>query len=741
MSEELVVFAEEAEKEFVPPSQIDPWKVLVVDDEEDIHQATQFGLKGLTFRGQPLELIHAFSAEEALKILQHTDNIAVILLDVVMETEQAGLTLVRQIRENLHLATPRIILRTGQPGHAPELEVIIKYDINDFKNKSELTRTQLFTTVIAALRSYTEVTAITAGRQGLEHIVQASSELITTQGIDLLARSIVSQVAKLLNLEQEHILCLKALEELPLGQDSQRFKPIYTSQAERFLRPSRIDSNDSQVKQLLQEALQQRHNLYADQATVLFFPGQNRDDILLYLQIPKLSDTKRQLLEVFSSHLSLCLDNASNLERLHNHAYNDTLLEIPNRISLANHIDETLLLNLDEQILVLIDIDHFSGINDTLGIEAGDELLRQMTRRFQQSFGDQVFISRTSGDTFGLVGTLERLSVDTLKQLLAEPFELFGDPLLVSTTQGYYLLKDANISGNNAIKRANIALKKAKGLMRGEAVEYTHEMERETHQRMLMLQGLRNAHNQHDLFLAYQPQIDLNTNKVIGLEALIRWRTRNGTMVSPGDFIPLAENSGLIAPIGEWVINQALSDLTRLERRYGLGIQMGINISLVQFRHPNFIEALKRQLDNLQVPASQVEFEITESVAMLDSDHVRDVLNMIHEYGASVAIDDFGTGFSCLSYLEQLQFDRLKIDKSFVDKILAGDEKTHIPEMIINLGRDLHIPVIAEGVEHQEQVERLKQLNCFQVQGYFFGRPMEWNKLLQWLEQHLQSRG
>ena len=315
-----------------------------------------------------------------------------------------------------------------------------------------------------------------------------------------------------------------------------------------------------------------------------------------------------------------------------------------------------------------------------------------------------------------------------------QPFDLFGDDLTISTTQGIYILKDANISGTNVIKRANIALKRAKTVVRGESVEYTHEMERETHQRMLLLQGLRKAHAENELYLAYQPQVDIRTGKVNGLEALMRWKTKTGTMITPDQFIPVAESSGLIIPLGEWVIDTALRDIEYLEKSYTQQLQIGINISPAQFRHPNFLQMLQEKLDQSSLPPQQIEFEVTESVAMMDTDKVRDILQVIHDSGARVAIDDFGTGFSCLSYLETLNFDRLKIDKSFIDKMVSQSVGTHIPEMIINLGKDLKMDVIAEGVETEEQIQRLKELSCFEVQGYFFAKPMELTQLEQWLQ-------
>lgn len=738
MSDKLVIFAEEENKDTsdlaVRMNIVRPWKVLVVDDDKDVHEVTKFGLKGLVFLNQPLELLHAFSAAEALTVLQSTPDIAVILLDVVMETDHAGLDLVQIIREELQLNNTRIVLRTGQPGYAPEIEIIQKYDINDYKNKADLTRTRLFTTVTSAIRSYSEITTIDTSRKGLERIVHASSELITLHGIRELANGIITQLAALLSIPAEGMICFKKNPDIPTEDGD--FTMVAASgdlaPPESDLSPTIADEN---IQAMLTDSATKRRSIKNEHACVLFFPSECSNDMLLYLDIQRpLVDTEEQLLEVFCSNISVCLDNASILDRLHNYAYFDSLLDIPNRVSLANHIDQVLLDQTTNQAIILIDIDHFSGINDTLGTDSGDELLRSVANRLKSELPEEVFICRVSGDTFGLLGPQELITPKVVNSILTQPFDLFGDDLTISTTKGFYTLKDTNISGTNVIKRANIALKRAKTVVRGESAEYTHEMERETQQRMLLLQGLRKAHAENELYLAYQPQVDLRTGKVNGLEALMRWKTKTGTMITPDQFIPVAESSGLIVPLGEWVIDTAFRDLKYLEERYNQQFQMGINISPAQFRHPNFLPMIQAKLEQLTLPSEQIEFEVTESVAMMDTDKVRDILQVIHDSGARVAIDDFGTGFSCLSYLETLAFDRLKIDKSFIDKMLRETASTHIPEMIIRLGKDLKMDVIAEGVETKEQIQRLEELECYEVQGYFFAKPMELAQLDNWLK-------
>ncbi|MCP4598019.1 EAL domain-containing protein [Neptuniibacter sp.] len=740
MSDELVFFAEEdpedSEAQVISSK---PWKILIVDDDGEVHHATSFSLKGLSFMHRPLEFLHAYSAAEATQILQDEPEIAVILLDVVMENDRAGLDLVRTIREELELSNIRIVLRTGQPGYAPEMEVIQQYDINDYKNKADLTRTGLFTCVTSALRSYSQLATITTSKKGLEVIVRASSELMSMHGIQELANGIITQLAAVLGIPAEGLICFRNKnKEAQLTYAPEDFVVVAASdQLQNSINTQVSKVQNTQVRELLVDSISRQANSQSDNACTLYFPNGYGDDMLLYLDIQRsLEETEQQLLEVFCSNIAICLDNVTILDRLHNYAYYDSLLDIPNRVSFAKHIDEVMEEEFKNLIIILVDIDHFSGINDTLGAESGDELLRLVAQRLIQDLPAEVFTSRLSGDTFGLMGPTQVLTPELIDRILSQPFELFGNEQMISITQGYYVLQDANISGNNAIKRANIALKRAKDIVRGDCIEYTREIEEETHQRMLLLQGLRKAHTDQELFLAYQPQIDLQSGKIIGVEALMRWRTKNNSMIPPDQFIPVAESSGLIVPLGEWAIKTALQDLTTLEKRFQLGLQMGVNISAVQFRHPNFLKMVQSCLAASPIKSGQVEFEVTESVAMMETENVREILHELHNLGVKVAIDDFGTGFSCLSYLEKLPFDRLKIDKSFIDKMIDPTSTTYIPEMIINLGRSLQMSVIAEGVETEEQTQCLKDLNCFQAQGYFFCRPMELEQLEQWLLQH-----
>lgn len=255
----------------------------------------------------------------------------------------------------------------------------------------------------------------------------------------------------------------------------------------------------------------------------------------------------------------------------------------------------------------------------------------------------------------------------------------------------------------------------------------------EIRERVRLMHALRSGFARGELFLAYQPQVELAARHAFGAEALLRWRTEDGRFVPPDRFIPIAEYSGLIIDIGAWVLREACAELMRVRAAGYLDFTISINVSQVQFRHPHFIDMLRQALADTGAPPERVELEITESMAMEEPDLLIERLAEIKRTGVSIAIDDFGTGFSSLSYLQRLCVDRLKIDRAFVTEITDAARGSSIAEMVIELGRNLGLSIIAEGVEDERQAQILQSLGCPLAQGYLFARPLAPAALIEWL--------
>lgn len=716
-----------------PAAAVNVWRIMIIDDDADVHSATTFALGNLEMQHRPLEFLHAYSAAQARAMLKVERDIAVILLDVVMEQEDAGLQLVRHIRETQGMTEARIILRTGQPGYAPEIDAIRDYDINDYKTKSELTRTKLFTTVTAAIRSYEQIRAINASRRGLELIVRASTALMAQQGLENFASGVIIQIAALLGLEPEGLLCV---QESAAGHGGKMMVIAAAGHYSGLMNKPVDDISDPRIAAALRASLRERRNIYGPDYTALHFVGNARRDFAAFLNTGEpLNEIDKRLLEVFCSNISVGLDNVVLVARLHNFAFYDPLTKLPNRTRLAEILSEKLAgPDKSDAILALVDIDHFAETNDALGHQFGDLLLLAVAARLQSHPDDDFTLARVGGDTFGLLGDGVRVNPAAILRQFEEAFSIDGQEVQLSATVGLVRLADYEGSGADALKDADIALKRAKLQQRAGHFYFSHSMGIEIRERVRMMYALRAAFDEGRVSVVYQPQINLATRLPMGAEALLRWKTEDGTFISPDRFIPIAEYSGLIIKLGEWVMREACEELVRLRHLGYTDFVMSINVSQVQFRHPHFLETLSSVIRDTGAPAAFVELEITESMAMEEPYMLINLLEKIKQTGISIAIDDFGTGFSSLSYLQQLKVDRLKIDRAFVTEITGSTRGSSIAEMVIQLGRNLGLAVIAEGVEDERQAQILTALGCPQAQGYLFARPMTIAQLTDWLK-------
>lgn len=715
----------------------DPWRILVVDDDVDVHESTAYGLRGLDIEGRRLHLIHAYSAAQALEILRREPDVAVILLDVVMETESAGLATVSAIRNELGMGNARIVLRTGQPGQAPEIETIRRYDINDYKTKSELTRTKLYTTLTTAIRSFDQLRRLDASRRGLEQIVAASNQFIAQDGLHSFAAGVITQIAGLVGIEPEGLVCASA------GPGSQPdalldYRVIAAAGRLAHLIQGRLaDIADPHIVSSLTRCLRDRGNLLADRSMTLFFPGRDGHDFaaFVYANAP-LRDVDMHLLEVFCTNISLCAANIDLVTRLRDFAFVDRLLGLPNRTAFIEHLDQAVTTGSSAgQVVALMDVDQFAETNDMFGHAYGDLLLAAIADRLRAACTDNCMLARVAGDTFALVGNETQVKPETLRHLFDKAFDVAGVQRPVSVCMGFVRCNSSAGGGLELIKNASLALKRAKEAGLGRSEYYSTEVGVVMRERTRLLHSLQQAFDAEHLFVMYQPQVSLATGTPTGVEALLRWRLDDGRFVAPDQFIPVAEQSGLIVAIGAWVLRTALHAWLSLRAAGAPDLRMAVNVSSLQFAQKDFLAVVDTALQDTGAPPQCLELEITESVAVMGMERVADVLRQIKARGIAVAIDDFGTGFSSLSYLDRLPADRLKIDRAFVSSLDSGQSGARIAEMIVPLGHQLGMKVIAEGVESDGQARILRDMGCDEAQGYLFARPMLLADLLPWLQQ------
>ena len=700
------------------------WRVLLVDDEPDVHTATKVALRNLDIEGRRLEFQHAYSDAEARKVLQQEAPFAVAVIDVVMESDTAGLDLVRYIREELADAQVRLILRTGQPGYAPEISTIQNYDINDYRTKSELTQSRLFTSLTMAVRSYSQLCQLEAGRVGLEQILDATRELSRPSGLQQFATGLLTQLCALLRIDCDGLLCA-ALHPATRQPYILAAAGQYSNWTGKLLE----ELPEGGIRSRLEQSLQAREHVINGDIG-LFFEGANGQALAAYVNIGRqLSELEQQLLEVFCNNMSTAFENLQLYLDIEALAFRDTLVDLPNRNALLQLLDQH---SGEQHTLALVDLDNFADINNILDESFGDAVLQAVARQLCSAFSEQCMVARLASNLFGVYGPDVEVNPDQIQSLFAQPFQVGdGQTLRLSATTG--LARAEGRCGKDLLKNAGAALKQAKRLVRGKHLYFKLEQSRAARDRINMLQMLRTALSEQHLQLYYQPFICLRNRQVTGAECLLRWRTPDGQFISPEDFIPIAEQSGLMVAIGEWVLRTALRWRISLQDRVADDFRVAVNISQVQFAEPSFVERLLSILRETVVPRHQLDLELTESVAIENFDRLKSKLQQIQAAGIDIAMDDFGTGYSSLSVLQRLDLNRLKIDRSFI-----SGEKNHdsfdMAKTIIAMAEHLELQTIAEGIETEEQCAELLASGCEEGQGYLFARPMPEADFIVWLD-------
>lgn len=720
------------EDEILASGTNETWQVLIVDDDPEIHSVTQLALSDLVVLGRRLEYLHAYSGKDACQLIEENDDIVLVLLDVVMETDDAGLHVVKHIRETLQRTDIRIVLRTGQPGYAPEESVIKEYDINDYKTKTELTRRKLVTTVFAAIRSFQQIATVNENRQGLEKIVSGSTELSSQHSLSTYSQEVLEQLKNLISDDITAVFCARG-QGIIENIDDLSFYVLAQTGLDNKLINQKLDclQDEKASKQVKACFLQQKHQYFDESLNLYVAKGDYRAVVHVELPSP-LTEIQTQLLNVFLTGAAVGYENVHLFQKLTNAAYKDWLTNLPNRLDFVRLLDNFAQNDEKDNIAALIDINHFSDINDALGQDIGNKLLAAVGQRLQ-SMNSVCQFARVGADVFGIIGPVDQVTPANLMAIFHQPFSAGDQHLPINACFGFCTKEHAQSSGVQVLNQINIALNIAKKNRLEHFAYYHSDIEDQMQWRLNMIGQLRKDFANDRLELWYQPQLSLSTGKVIGAEALLRWRTTSGEFISPAVFIPLAEYSGLIIEIGDWVITQACKQLQALEQSFA-DISISVNVSIPQFRQTNFVRSTIETLTKHQIKPGKLELEITENILMDEPQVIIDALATLKSKGVSIALDDFGTGFSSLNYLQKLPLDRLKVDRAFVTDIHKEGQSV-IAETIINLGKKMQLKVIAEGIEEIEQQNRLTELGCDEVQGFYYAKPMPANEFINFLQQ------
>ena len=445
------------------------------------------------------------------------------------------------------------------------------------------------------------------------------------------------------------------------------------------------------------------------------------------------NDDNRKILGVLANTLSDTLLKIAAENEIHRMAYYDDLTGLPNRRLLMSKLKEEILMAQKSNKLigiVIFDIDSFKDINDVKGHDSGDELLKQVARRLSENIKKCDMLSRFGGDEFLLLITNINqpndiiTSAEQIMKSFEQPLVIKGQEFFVTISAGIALYPNDGEEPYTLIKNADLAMYSSKRQGKNQYTLCSPALKEDLLLKTKLKNGLYRAQQKGELQLYYQPQICISTKKIIGVEALLRWNHPQMGMVMPGLFIPLAEQTGLINSIGEWVLRTACSQCAAWNKLGMPAMRMAVNLSLMQFQNPELVDTIQKILRETELDPRHLELEITESIASKNTENTVRVLNELKRLGTTVSIDDFGVEYSSLNRLKRMPIDRIKIDMQFIHSISQSDKDDAIVKIIVALGKSLGLNVIAEGVETQMQLDFLTSHLCDEVQGFYFYKPM-----------------
>lgn len=732
-----------------PSPHREPWKIAIVDDEESVHQATKLAMSRVQVLDRPLVFIHAYSGQEGLQLLKDHPDTAVVLLDVVMETEDAGLALAKKIRTQLNNHLIQIILRTGQPGYAPEESVITDYEVNDYKTKSELTRTKLFSAIYTAIRSYQNLLSMDKSREGLRKIIEASSTLLQEHSLARFSEGALDQINALFNIHSDGIFCVSSLPIDPssplsnyliqhhhLDPDnfSSHHQVVATSERFRSLFGKSLEALPSdEATEVIKQSLIQKKHIIEGSHVALYLDTPSSWEAVIYLHSDHdlIDQIDPEILGIFVHNIALGLENTKFVSQLTDTAYKDDVTALNNRNGLLDNSVPLLLESHNKISIYLIDIDYFHEIIEALGFDYGNQVLIAFAEKLKQIFPEGTEFARLHSDVFAVVVAGEHgLSTHEIVQRCnREPLTLEnGNVLRLGVSIGCTLYQ-AGVGEQESpelmIRHAEVALKKAKEAGRGNAMIYDQTLDQASSERLNLLSELRLALAKSELKIVYQPKVNQLTKQITSTEALLRWPHKALGYISPAIFVPIAEQSGLVYDLDMYVMNRVCQELSQ----HPDIPRTSINLSAISLDRAELLQDLELITSGFNISKEQIAYEITEG-CLIKGQTALNNLNRIAEAGWQLHLDDFGSGYSSLNYLLKLPIHTVKIDQVFM---LSLQQTPHaetllkgIIDLVISIGKEL----VVEGIETQDHADFTMAAGALIAQGYLYHKPMPLEELL-----------
>ncbi len=711
--------------------------ILCVDDEDNILSALRRIL-----RKHDYPLLFARNGIEALNILEK-NNIDLIISDMRMP-EMDGAKLLSHVAKRWP-NTMRILL-TGHADLTSTIEAINQGNIYKYIKKpwdeNEL---------ILSIKQALELKHSETERRRLENLIREQNQQLHRINSDLSERKLEveqreSRLGRILHSSQNEIYIFDAKTLLFIEVNEGARKNLgYNMDEISKLTPADIKPEFSQ-----QEFLTYVQPLYKNhQKQLIFETLHQRKDHSTYPVEVRLQLSHTEKTPVFFAIIQDITERKKNEQQIRYLANYDSLTDLPNRRFFMEKLMDALnqAKRYSKNIAVLyINLDRFKQINDSLGHSTGDGLLIGVAERLNTAMRDSDYISRnnaTNNNNFCRVGGDEftillnnitqaedaALVARRIQEALSKSIMVEAREIFINTSIGIAVYPNDGKNIDDLVKNADTAMYDAKKAGRNTYRFYNDSMNARALENLEIENKLRKAHDLNQLELFFQPKINCKDSHICGVEALIRWQHETDGWISPADFIPIAEENGLIVPIGEWVINTAMHQCKKLHDAGFADLDVAINLSSRQFQNGDLANLIQQALEKHQVDPNHIEVEITESILMEDTELAEKTLNQIKAMGLHISIDDFGTGYSSLSYLKRFPVDILKIDKSFIRDVHVDNDDAAISGAIIAMAHQLGLKVVAEGVENKEQLEFLRERNCDQIQGFYFSKALPADKL------------
>ncbi len=699
-----------------------PWKVLLVDDNPDVHAATNYALQDVSIFGRPLETISAHSVEEAMTCAGEHEDIAVSMIDVVMETDDAGMKLVRALRD-MGFSDMRVVLRTGYPGYAPELSVVTDYEIDGYHTKEELTRTRLISLLTTSIRAFDSIRAMSRSREGLELIVKSARQLFRRSDLEMFAEGVLIQIAALLRVEANGLVSAREKKsgDMRVVAGTGRFSSLGQLP---------LTEAGREMTDLFERSEASEDPVFANDYVGLRID--NGDDGLLFAAMEAgrpVGHPELDLLRLFSSNIAVGFRNLTLIEALDRLAFRDAFLDLPNLNAFEHALAAALDLSRDGH-MVKVHVCDYQNMVASFGSPVANKVMQQAYARLSELCQEKCTIALISEGAFGIVDPEGVLSTQGLSRVLDEAYLVDGIELAPRPTSVMIPMDDLPEDSSRAVSVATAALIHIRSVEDGAHVRYGRAERRAWERQGRLEEALKvSAETGKGFSVVLQPKVFLDTGRVYGAEALLRWQLGEET-ISPGEFIPIAERTGMTRALTGFVLQQVADWFRTYKREDAKPLHVAVNLSMADLNVPGFAAWLCRRMDALGLDPQMLEFEVTEAIAMHGRIAIRQV-TLLSRRGFRVSLDDFGTGYSSFGHLNTLPINVVKIDRSFVRDLSEETADRSLCSVMIAMAETLGLECLAEGVESETQRRVLVEMGCVKGQGFLFGRPVPMDEFAQ----------